>query len=138
MVTRMMKYYYYLFYRLCKLWEGSEHFILSVQFRAEVSLIALELWFIYSLVGLYGLVAGVRLNEQIPFYLDIIIFIMVVFKILAVFTFSDKWKDYHKIFDALPNRQQLIGKITIWFFILSVGIGYFVVYHFYQKNVLGM
>lgn len=133
-----MKYYYYLFYRLCKLWEGSEHFILSVQFRAEVSLIALELWFINLCLGIYGLTAGVRLGELIPFYVHLGVFILVFLKILKTFTFSDKWKDYHKIFDSLPNKKQLIGKITVWIFILSVSIGHFVVYHFYQKNVLGM
>lgn len=130
-----MKAYYYLFYELYKFWETAPARFWS-DWKAGVSIIALELWFFSSLINYYRVYIEKEFYFSKNFYLAMAIF----FACLNYFLFihTDKWKEYNEEFNQLPRYKNIIGGIIVWIIIISIIAGFFTSAYLVQKNVLGM
>lgn len=122
-----MRGYYYLFYKLFNFWEKISFPKFWSAFKAEVSIMALEIWLIMSVVNYYT----VFIDRH--FYLNKIAFILIVVCIVIVnlrfFTYSSAWKDYNVRFERLSKNQNLIGGIIVWCIICMIILNF--IYSFY-------
>lgn len=122
-----MRGYYYLFYKLFNFWEKISFPKFWSAFKAEVSIMALEIWLVMSAVNYYT----VFIDRH--FYLNKIVFILIVVCIVIVnlkfFTYSSVWKDYNVRFERLSKNQNLIGGIIVWCIICMIILNF--IYSFY-------
>lgn len=127
--------YYYLFYRLYKFWEKAPARFWS-DFKSGISIIALEVWLLFSLFNYYSLIRNEKLD--ISFTSPVIIFPLILIFIVNYWFFvhNDKWKYYVVEFDKIPRNKNLIGGIVIWLIIVIIIVNFFVSGYLVQKNVL--
>lgn len=122
-----MRGYYYLFYKLFIFWEKISFPKFWSAFKAEVSIMALEIWLVMSVVNYYT----VFIDRH--FYLNKIVFMLIVVCIVIVnlrfFTYSSAWKDYNVRFERLSKNQNLIGGIIVWCIICMIILNF--IYSFY-------
>lgn len=122
-----MRGYYYLFYKLFNFWEKISFPKFWSAFKAEVSIMALEIWLVMSVVNYYT----VFIDRH--FYLNKIVFMLIVVCIVIVnlkfFTYSSVWKDYNVRFERLSKNQNLIGGIIVWCIICMIILNF--IYSFY-------
>jgi len=139
-IMNIKEAYYYIFYRLFRLWRKDENIFLSSQFRAEISLMALEFWFTYSLIFYHSILTKGH-NSFIPESIRTILFfvpgVLIVGHNLSVFTFSKKWQLYNEHFDEWPRRKNMIGGIIVWIFIILIIANFFTSAYFYQQVFFG-
>lgn len=125
-----MRAYYYIFYKLYNFWEKVSFPKFWSAFKAGVSLIALEIWLVMSLINYYN----IFINRQ--FYLTKNIFLVIGILVAAVnvviFTYLDLWKEYNKEFDLLSKKKNIIGGIIVWSIIVLIIIN--LIYSFYLMN----
>ena len=130
-----------MFYRLFKLWQKDENIFLSSQFRAEISLMAIELWLLYSFIFYYSILTKGHIGsvpEPIATILFFIPLVAVVAHNLSVFTFSKKWKLYNERFDKWPKRKNLNAGIIVWVSIILIIANFFTSVYFYQRIQFGI
>jgi len=125
-----MKAYYYLFYKLYKFWELISFPKFWSDFKANISICALEIWLILSLINYYNIFIdrSYSLDKTIFF---LIVGVIMVINILT-FVYLDKWKDYNKEFDKLPRKKNIKGGIIVWFIILLIIAN--LIYSFYLMS----
>jgi hypothetical protein len=110
----LKKAYYYLFYKLYKFWNKNENILLSSNFRAEISIIAIKLWIVFALYGygfaLFKLKPSISITNPIGF----VPIILVLGTTLYFFTFSEKWKHYFEEFEQWPREKNAKGGLIVW------------------------
>lgn len=111
MVT-MKRAYYYLYYTLYKAWRKDYNPLLSADFRADVSLMAIKTWTILSLFAYSSLLMNTKI--EITVMMGIVIGTLVIGSTLYFFTFSDKWKLYFEEFEKMSKRKNLTGRLLTW------------------------
>lgn len=131
-----MKFYYYFFYKLYKFWEFISLPKFWSDFKANISLAALEIWLIFIFVNYYN----VFINRDFHLERSVFFFILGVIIVFhsIVFVHFDKWKEYNARFDQLPRWKNIIGGIIVWAIVISIIIGYWTPAYWVQKEVLGM
>lgn len=123
----MKRAYYYLYYTIYKAWSKNYNPLLSNNFRADISLMAIQIWFL----GVLDTYLSIILNQDatdisIISPKVIIALILVIGSTLYFFTFSDKWKPYFEEFEKLPKRKNLIGGIVVWGIVIFIFINVFI------------
>jgi len=124
-----MRAYYYLFYKLYNFWEKVSFPKFWSVFKAGVSVIALEIWFIMCLINYYTLFV----NRQ--FYIDknMFLFIGILVTVVDVIIFkSDTWKLYNKQFNRLSKKKNIIGGVVVWSVIIFIIFN--LIYSFYLMS----
>ena len=132
-----MKAYYYLFYKLYKLWETAPAKFWS-DWKACISLTALEIWLLFLGFNIRSLINNEKLDLEITHPLIIIPFLLIILINYFLFIHKEKWKEYNEDFDQLPRYKNIIGGIIVWIIIISIIAGFFTSAYLVQKNVLGM
>lgn len=135
-MKKIERAYYYLFYKLYKFWEWISYPKFWSDFKAIVSITALEMWLIGGLINYYRIYIDHEMTFSKNFYIGMAIFFAVLNYIIFIHT--DKWKDYNAEFDQLPRKKNIIGGIIVWIIIISIIFGFFRSAYLLQKNVLGM
>jgi len=133
-----MKAYYYLFYKLYKFWEFVSIPRFWSDFKAIVSIVALEVWLLFSIINTYSIVENNKFNIEFSNALILVPFCSIIILNYTVFIHTDKWKEYNAEFDQLSRRKNIIGGIIVWAIILSIIVSVFTSAYLLQKNVLGM
>lgn len=113
---RVKEAYYYLFYRLLRVWANFDNPLLSVKYRAELSLVVIKAWLIFSVFTFLDVIGNSSGSNTVLEF--IVAFILVVGSTTYFFSISDKWKSYMEKFDQWPERKNVIGGIIVW----SVGV----------------
>jgi hypothetical protein len=126
-MERIKRAYYYFYYKICKAFAKDDHPLLSVGFRADVTVMAVKIW----LLGVIDTYLCVFLNQDatdisITSPKVIIALLLVIGSTLYFFTFSDKWKPYFEEFEKLSKRKNLIGGIVVWGIVIFIFINTFI------------
>lgn len=129
-MKNIQRSYHYIFYKLFKFYEGDNYFRWRSDFKAGISIIALEIWFVLSLINYYK----ICVNRY--FHLDETIFFLIGGIIIGlntiIFVYFDKWKEYNVEFDQLPKKKNIIGGIIVWTIILFIIAN--LIYSFYLMS----
>lgn len=132
-----MKAYYYLFYKLYKFWEFVSFPKFWSDFKAIVSIGALEMWLIASLINYYRIYVEKNIMTfSLSFYIGLALLIAGLKYFL--FINKDTWKEYNAEFEKLPRYKNIVGGIVVWIIIISIIVAFFRSAYLLQKNVLGM
>ncbi len=100
-MEKLIRAYYYLFYKFYKMSEAAPSRWLS-DWKAGVVILVLELWFIYSMFNYYSVLID-KYFEPTKIVYIIIAVMLAAFNYFA-FVHTDTWKEYVKEFDALPKE----------------------------------
>ncbi|MET3731420.1 FlaA1/EpsC-like NDP-sugar epimerase [Moheibacter stercoris] len=116
-----MKIYYYIFYQLYKFWE-----IVSIprfwsDYKAIISICAIEIWLIASVVKFFYI--EYFINFSYIYLLPLIIY-LVVFN-FTLFHKKKACNKYFNEFEKIPKFKNIIGTIIVWLLIITVLIVYF-------------
>lgn len=132
----MKRAYYYLFYKLYKFWEYVSFPKIWSDFKAGVSMGALEMWLVAGLINYYRIYIDHEMTFSKNLYIGMVVFVIG----LNYFSFvhTDKWKEYNAEFEQLPRKKNIIGGIIVWIIIISIIAGFFTSAYLVQKKVLGM
>ena len=117
------KGYYYLYYTFYKAWSKNYNPVLSNNFKADICIIALKIWFL-GVIDTY-LSVILKLDSKsisITSPKVIIALILVIGSTLFFLTFSDKWKPYFEEFEKWSKRKRLIGSIIAWAIVVFIFI----------------
>lgn len=117
------KVYYFIYYTIYKLWNRDYNPLLSNDFKTDISIIALKIWFL----GVIDTYISILLNHDttdisIVSPKVIISLVIAIISTLYFFTFSDKWKLYFREFEQWPKRKNQIGRILVWCIIVFIFI----------------
>lgn len=137
MLKKIKTGYYYFFYTLYKFYKRGPSVWWS-KGKAEVSIIALEIWLFGSIIFCYCLLTNTKLNVSFRDPSIVLPLILIFLLNYAFFNKTDEWKSYAKHFDQLPKQRNYIGGILVWSLIIIIVIIFFVSAYFYQKRVLGL
>ena len=112
----ILKAYQYFFYKFYKFYETSTYSKWWSEWKALVSIIAIEMWTLFSLAFYYQAFTG-----DAP---EIDSLVWVIGTVLAVgnwylFEHQDKWKDIVKEFDELPKKKNRIGSFFVFLVVLG-------------------
>jgi hypothetical protein len=121
--------YYYLFYKLYK-WVGEDNW--WGDWKAGLSIIALEIWFFLSILNYYNILID-RYFTPSNTALIIIGIIIIGFN-SYFFVYLDVWKDYIKEFDQLPKRKNKIGGWVVFGVLMLIIAN--MVFAFYQMSLI--
>ena len=116
----LKKIYPYIFYKLYKFSEGAPSKWWS-DWKASISLLALELWLVISCYIYYDLLTekGLPSDNIIILYGSIIVGLLVLIKYLMFYR-HDRWKSYVAEFDKWPKGQNKIGSILVGILVIIV------------------
>lgn len=114
-----MKAYYYLFYKLYKFWK-SGHVIFWSEWKASLSIIVLEIWFILSLFVYYK----IFINRYIHLAGDNVQIFLLALPIWVInyyiFHHHNQWRSIIAEFDKLPEKENKKGGIIVWSIIILI------------------
>lgn len=132
----LKKAYYYFFYKMYKLIsytsEKSGGKFLT-DFKTTLAIIALEIWFVASLLNYYNIFIDSTINFSKTTYISIAIFIA-IFNYLF-FTHKSAWENFNKEFEKLPAEKNRKGSWIFLLIILFVICNFiFSLFLIYQKN----
>lgn len=133
-----MRVYYYLFYKLYKFWDKISIPRFWTDFKAGVSIIALEIWILFSIFNSYSIIKNEKIDIEFTNPIIILPLIFIFILNYLCFVHSDKWKEYNEEFDKLPRKKNIIGGIIVWTIIILITVGFWTSAYLVQKNVLGM
>lgn len=121
MLERIKKGYYYFFYKLYKFWDYVSVPKFATDFKAIISIIALEIWLCFSCLDYYLYINNIKvhLNFFNPFIFFPFILLIVV-NYIAFIHNDYLWRKYNEEFDNLPRNRNIIGGIIVWFVIVSI------------------
>jgi hypothetical protein len=119
----MKRAYYYLYYTIYKAWSKNYNPLLSNNFKADVCIMALKIWFLGVIDTYLSIILSFDSTDiSITSPKVIVSLILVIGSTLYFFTFSDKWKPYFEEFEKLPKRKTLIGAIIVWSIVVFIFI----------------
>ena len=116
MIKKIVLIYYYFFYKFYKFWEFISIPSFLSDFKAGISLIALEIWFLLSIGVYYSVLTKETMNLSISSPIVLIPLVLILSIKYYCFIYSNKWKDHIKFFDKLEKKKNVIGT---WVVILS-------------------
>ncbi len=131
------KIYYYIFYKLYKHFENSSQPWWS-DWKAGLSLSALEIWFLGSILIYYSIINNIRLTLSITSPTILIPLISIFILNYFSFIHTDIWKEYNKGFDQLPTEKNRRGTIIVWAIVIFIIINFFGSAYYLQKNIFKM
>ncbi|KPE48970.1 hypothetical protein [Chryseobacterium indologenes] len=105
--------YYYLFYKLYK-WYESGPFVWYSDWKAGISIIALEIWTCVSIYSYLSIFLNRKISLSITEPSGFIPYIIILSTNLYFFSSSHKWKLYFEEFEKWPKRKNLISGIIVW------------------------
>lgn len=129
----MKRAYYYLYYTIYKAWSKNYNPLLSNNFRADISLMAIKTWFVISIFAYLSLMIGTKI--RISALLGIVIGVLVIGSTLYFFTFSDKWKPYFEEFEKLSKQKKQVGGIIIWSVIILTFVNFIVAVNLMKSSL---
>ncbi|MEZ5045778.1 MAG: hypothetical protein R2831_02185 [Chitinophagaceae bacterium] len=120
-MERIKRAYYYFYYKIYKAWSRNYNPLLSNNFKADVSLMAIKIWLLGTIDNYLAFILN-KDTKDITFFNPkiIIALILVIGSTFYFFTFSNKWKPYFDEFEKLPKRKNLIGGIIVWSIVVFV------------------
>jgi len=134
-MKKIKRAYYYFFYKTYKSIEyTSEQFggAFWTDFKAGLAIIALEIWFILSLLNYYTIFTKVWFSLSLK---KPIIFIPLLFIITInylAFVHTDKWKEYNKEFNNLPKKINRKGGWIVFgissFIVINMIFSFYLLY----------
>jgi hypothetical protein len=129
------KAYCYLFYKLYRFWETVSMPRFWSSWKATLSLMALELWILMSILVYYTVITKEDLMSD-KLLVVVIIITGVIFSLIKYFVLDrkDQWKDYVQEFDKWPKRKNNIGTLVAWVVVLLI-IGN-LVFSFYLMSLI--
>lgn len=129
----MKRAYYYLFYKLYKWYEKGPSVWWS-DWKAGISIIALEIWLVASLFIYYKIFFNRYAHLSDSGWELIICALLIIIPNYWVFVHTDKWKDYVQEFDQLPKRTNKIGGWIVFGVVLLIIAN--LVFAFYQMSLI--
>lgn len=130
----MKKAYYYLFYKLYK-WYEREPFVWYSDWKAAISIIALEIWCYVSICSYLSIILGKKINLAIAEPTGFIPYLLIVASNIYFFTPS-KWEPYFNEFQEWPKSKNLTGGIIVWSTIILVILNFIFSVNL-MKNLIG-
>lgn len=131
-----MRAYYYVFYKLNRFWELVSMSKFLNNFKSVISIAAVEMWLVGSLINYYRIFKDNELTFSMSFYIGIALFFAALNYFLFIHT--DKWKKYDEEFGQLPRYKNIIGGIIVWIVIILIIVAFFTSAYLIQKNILGL
>jgi membrane protease YdiL (CAAX protease family) len=120
------KAYYYLYYKIYKMWDKVENPFLSTNLRADISMIFIMIWFIVSLFAYLSIMLGRRIELDLTKPIGLILAILVLGLTLYFFTFSTKKKDYFIEFEQWPVKKNRLGGLIVVCIVIFILVNLFV------------
>jgi hypothetical protein len=140
-MKKLKRAYYYFFYKIYKSIIYTSELVggeFWSDFKAGIALLALELWFLGSIVNYYSIISNIKFS--IGNIYSILIVPLILLSILNYFAFihTDVWKEYNEKFDRLPKEKNKKGSIIVWMIAIFITINFLVSAYLLQKYVLKM
>jgi hypothetical protein len=120
------KTYYYLYYKIYKMWDKIENPFLSTSLRTDISIIFIMAWFIVTLFAYLSIILGSRIELDITNPIGLISAIFILGLTLYFFTFSTKKKDYFAEFEQWPLKKNRFGGVIVLCIVIFILINLFV------------
>ena len=134
---RIQKYYYYLFYKFYKFWEYISVPKVWSDWKACISIDALEIWLLFSCLNGYSLINNIKLDLSFKHPAVLFPFLLILILNGMVFIYHDSiWKEYFKEFEAMPKWKNRTGSIIICIIVAAIVTAYFMSAYYLQRNVL--
>ncbi len=130
----MKRLYYYLFYKLYKFWDYVSVPKFWSDFKAIVSIIALETWLFLSLFAYYAYSSKKNIELSLSQPIIYLPFALVLFIKYLAFNNKNVWKKYFKEFDRLPRNRNRIGSWVVFFFVILVVSNFIYSIYLYYNN----
>jgi hypothetical protein len=109
--------YYYIFHRIYLLAKKANP-LLAPDFIAGVTLIALEIWLILSLINYYNIVLNRYFNLEKVYF--VIIGLAIAAFNIYIFIIKSEWKIYGARFNGFPQRKKTKYNYLVSAFIIFV------------------
>lgn len=122
----MKDIYYYVFYSFYKFWESVSYPKIWSDFKAGITISALELFFTYSILLYYRIFFAKEPNFGKGKAFLIIVHILVFAVNAYIFVYSDKWKEAFSKFDKLPSAENEHRHIKVWFVAAAVIVNFII------------
>src|SRR5690606_16723869 len=119
-MNQIKRAYYYLFYKLYKFWEWISYPKFWSNYKAIVSIGALEIWILFITFDVRALIRNEKLEYEISHPVILIPFLIIIIGNYILFIHTDKWKEYNAEFDQLPRKKNIIGGIIVWTIIILI------------------
>ena len=113
--------YGYLFYKLYKFYEKVSSPPFLSDWKAAVSILALEIWFLFSIIVYYKVFSK---KDLVPHALTnpltyVILAFLIMLKII-LFDHKNRWKDYVNMYDKWPSGKNNRGSVIVTIIVLSI------------------
>lgn len=132
-MEKIKRAYYYLFYKLYK-WYEKAPVVWWSEWKAVVSIVALEVWVIACLLNYYMLLFDNHLPLGSINTFSIYLFaLIVIVPNYFIFIHKKKWKNYVQKFDQLPKRTNKIGGWIIFGLISFIIINFIFSFYLYYQ-----
>lgn len=134
----LKRIYYYFFYKLYKFWDYISVPKFWSEWKAGISIVALELWSVFTALNYYDIInnSKEKLSLTSPVIL-IPLLIIIILNYIAFDYYDYVWKKYNIRFDNLPKRKNMIGGIIVWTIILFIIIAFFTSTFYLHKTIYG-
>lgn len=132
MLKKIVLSYYYCFYKFFKFWEYVSTPKFWSDWKAGISLMALEIWFLLSILVYYSVITKDAKILTITNPIIFIPFILILLLKYYCFIYSNKWREYIKHFDGLEKRKNIICSWIV--LLLTLLIISNLIYSFYLMN----
>ena len=132
-MEKIKRAYYYLFYKLYK-WYEKAPVVWWSDWKAVVSIVALEVWVITSGFIYYKILFNRHIHLSDSQWDLIICALLIIIPNYLIFIHTDKWRDYIREFDQLPKRTNKIGGWIVFGVILLIIAN--LIFAFYQMSLI--
>lgn len=116
----MKAVYYYIFFKMHKLFDREIYHCIGASNLAKSLLIIVEVWLTMLLILNCDTIKSVLIGAR---YLDIVLILLIGVIILinlVVFHEEGEWNFYYEKFENLPAWKNRIGGVIIWFAIMAI------------------
>ncbi|GEM_PF-5372009 len=124
----MKAIYYYIFYKIHKLFDREIYYCIGASILAKSLLIIVEVWIVMILLRNCDVIKSVLIGNR---YLDIILILLIgviILVNLVLFHEEGEWNFYYEKFDNLPAWKNKIGGVIIWFAIAAILYNYMIIF----------
>ncbi len=120
-----VKVYYYLYYKLYKLWSKNENVFISANTRAALSLMFLEIWMLISIISYCSVIIQERIILRVSNPVLYPLVLAIIGSKIYLFIYSHDWKNYIEEFDQLSKSKNRVGSIIVLFLIIFIIANFF-------------